>query len=305
MPRQQALSLEELAAMREESQEPPTDEEALSAHVARATQQAEQEVPARTTRRRGGITGANLDGTPASDDSATTSESRVAGVTVTEQDQTFVVQDSDGTTIQIDVPAGSRVNIAHDHSGEVRRPSCAVCMAFWEHERSLIRAKREQDNPTTPAFRTVGEEGEDFGFVDDREEAVTVRLEPGSRVTVREGHEHDGRRRPNCAACMAISDHNRSLRPATTPATPRPCLCECGGETKGGRFVPGHDARLYGRIIRYLDWQEDNLLKPEAEREDPSAYVTAIGSALPASVIEAGPESFLPESYRTRRAANR
>ena len=25
---------------------------------------------------------------------------------------------------------------------------------------------------------------------------------------------------------------------------PRPCLCGCGGLTRGGRFRPGHDAKL-------------------------------------------------------------
>jgi hypothetical protein len=27
------------------------------------------------------------------------------------------------------------------------------------------------------------------------------------------------------------------------------CLCGCGGHTKGGRFLPGHDARLRGKLI--------------------------------------------------------
>ncbi len=25
------------------------------------------------------------------------------------------------------------------------------------------------------------------------------------------------------------------------------CLCGCGGTTKGGRFKPGHDAKLHGK----------------------------------------------------------
>lgn len=29
---------------------------------------------------------------------------------------------------------------------------------------------------------------------------------------------------------------------------PRNCLCGCGGQTKGGRFLPGHDARYHARI---------------------------------------------------------
>ena len=31
----------------------------------------------------------------------------------------------------------------------------------------------------------------------------------------------------------------------TKPKTKAPeCLCGCGGRTKGGRFLPGHDAKL-------------------------------------------------------------
>lgn len=33
-------------------------------------------------------------------------------------------------------------------------------------------------------------------------------------------------------------------------ATPQQCLCKCGSETKGGKFIPGHDARLKGQFIR-------------------------------------------------------
>lgn len=28
---------------------------------------------------------------------------------------------------------------------------------------------------------------------------------------------------------------------------PRDCECGCGGQTKGGRFIPGHDAKLHAR----------------------------------------------------------
>jgi hypothetical protein len=30
---------------------------------------------------------------------------------------------------------------------------------------------------------------------------------------------------------------------------PRPCECECGALTKGGRFRPGHDAKLASRLL--------------------------------------------------------
>lgn len=36
------------------------------------------------------------------------------------------------------------------------------------------------------------------------------------------------------------------------PAKPKSqeCGCECGGSTKGGRFLPGHDARLKSELRR-------------------------------------------------------
>jgi hypothetical protein len=30
---------------------------------------------------------------------------------------------------------------------------------------------------------------------------------------------------------------------------PQPCLCECGEKTLGGRFRPGHDAKLKSRLV--------------------------------------------------------
>lgn len=31
-------------------------------------------------------------------------------------------------------------------------------------------------------------------------------------------------------------------------ANPQECQCGCGGMTRGGKFLPGHDARLKGRL---------------------------------------------------------
>ena len=31
---------------------------------------------------------------------------------------------------------------------------------------------------------------------------------------------------------------------------PKDCLCGCGNQTKGGRFLPGHDAVLKSRLVR-------------------------------------------------------
>lgn len=40
------------------------------------------------------------------------------------------------------------------------------------------------------------------------------------------------------------------LKRMRKPKAPKICACGCGGNTKGGRFIPGHDARLHGWALR-------------------------------------------------------
>lgn len=40
------------------------------------------------------------------------------------------------------------------------------------------------------------------------------------------------------------------LKRARKAKAPKECACGCGELTKGGRFVPGHDARLYAWMLR-------------------------------------------------------
>lgn len=49
-----------------------------------------------------------------------------------------------------------------------------------------------------------------------------------------------------------------------------PCLCGCGGETKG-RFVPGHDALLKVRL------EATAALGSETQQQDAHAALTAFG----------------------------
>ena len=57
--------------------------------------------------------------------------------------------------------------------------------------------------------------------------------------------------------------------------TPRPCLCSCGGTTRGGRFLPGHDAKLHGELKRNLE--KDPLLRNERFTEEQRAYARERG----------------------------
>ncbi len=34
---------------------------------------------------------------------------------------------------------------------------------------------------------------------------------------------------------------------------PRACACGCGDMTKGGKFIPGHDTKVYRAILQHLD----------------------------------------------------
>ena len=46
------------------------------------------------------------------------------------------------------------------------------------------------------------------------------------------------------------------------------CICGCGGTTKGGKFLPGHDARFHGLLKRGLTEDEARAIGalPDAER---------------------------------------
>jgi hypothetical protein len=55
----------------------------------------------------------------------------------------------------------------------------------------------------------------------------------------------------------------------------RECLCSCGGETRGGRFLPGHDQRLFGELKRNLE--KDPLLRNERFSHEQKAYAKERG----------------------------
>ena len=55
---------------------------------------------------------------------------------------------------------------------------------------------------------------------------------------------------------------------------PRPCIA-CAGMTKGGRFHPGCDQKLFGELKRNL--QNDPLLRNERFSEEQKAYARERG----------------------------
>lgn len=54
---------------------------------------------------------------------------------------------------------------------------------------------------------------------------------------------------------------------------PKPCECGCAEPTKGGRFLPGHDARLHAWALRV----ERKMIKPS---EVPAPHTEAVKKLL-------------------------
>lgn len=57
------------------------------------------------------------------------------------------------------------------------------------------------------------------------------------------------------------------LRTKAAPKAPQRCHCGCGSLTKGGRFVPGHDAKLKGRLGQARSAQDTHADYVEALAE--------------------------------------
>ncbi len=55
----------------------------------------------------------------------------------------------------------------------------------------------------------------------------------------------------------------RALRGATgkTKSDPKPCGCGCGEMTRGGDFLPGHDARFRGRLLTAIDAGDESAIE--------------------------------------------
>ena len=65
---------------------------------------------------------------------------------------------------------------------------------------------------------------------------------------------------------------------------PQSCWCGCEGMTKGGRFLPGHDAKLKGRLTKMV---KDTTL-PRQDRKDALAEIQQLGweRFVPQAILE-------------------
>jgi hypothetical protein len=58
--------------------------------------------------------------------------------------------------------------------------------------------------------------------------------------------------------------------------TPRPCGCGCGGTTKGGVYLPGHDAKLRSELMAQIR-KGDVLLRSERITPEQRAFAVRHG----------------------------
>lgn len=233
------------------------------------------------------------------------SDSRQPGTVVLEEALQHTFTDRAGREITATIPEGSRVNVTHEHESR-RLPSCAVCMAVYTHERAELARQREENraNGVQEGVR-ITTEPESYTMTDSQENEYQIDLPVGSRISTASNHEHENRRRPSCALCMAIYEREREVNPPqTTSSAPKDCRCGCDGQTKGGDFLPGHDARFYGRVIKYIRWKHENVEKLASGEVQEGQYATDLGFSLPAELRQGDPRSVLPDTYRAKLDAS-
>lgn len=253
------LTLEELAAQAQQGDTAANAAEFESAMAQQGTASTQPTSRNRPRARNG--TGQANNQVQVSND-PTPSERR-DGLVVVNVDTPFNFTDSRGEAVTATIAAGQRMHAGHEHDGAARRPSCAACMAIWEHERQLRQSRQANERQTS---RRTTEADEMFDMVDSAGSAYQITVPAGQTIVTREDHEHSAKRVPTCALCMAIYAHEQEIRPPrqASSSQPKECECACGEMTSGGRFRPGHDARLYGRVNRYNAWAEENSEKIES-----------------------------------------
>lgn len=119
-----------------------------------------------------------------------------------------------------------------------------------------------------------------------RQAAVAARGEEIARIREERERKTKGRTR------MATE-----AKPAKVK-TPLACLCGCGGMTKGGRFIPGHDARFHSRV-RALEAQ--GVSHDEAEKIASKGPLTGKYAQAAAATAKAKAETKPAAAPRTKR----
>lgn len=92
----------------------------------------------------------------------------------------------------------------------------------------------------TPAFFDRAAVGEGYTMAKD--------LAQGTGLTAKQIKQMQAAAQADVDAAEAPADAPAAKAPrAARSRTPQPCADGCGGMTKGGKFLPGHDAKLHSR----------------------------------------------------------
>jgi hypothetical protein len=106
-------------------------------------------------------------------------------------------------------------------------------------------------------------------------------------LTLAEARELGRNRGPDDTG-QASGGHEEARKTPREGRTPRRCMCSCGGMTKGGAFLPGHDARLRAELVAQIK-KGDVLLRSDRITAEQRAFAVRQGLV--------GPE-VLPEEER-------
>lgn len=82
----------------------------------------------------------------------------------------------------------------------------------------------------------------------------------------------------------------------TKKTVPKPCECGCGDETRGGRFIPGHDSKLKAWMIRV----ERGLIKIADIEDEGTRNAVKKAMRIGGSVVEAKPKK-APKQGKPKR----
>jgi hypothetical protein len=76
------------------------------------------------------------------------------------------------------------------------------------------------------------------------------------------------------------SGHEEGRKAPRESRTPRRCMCSCGDTTRGGRFLPGHDAKLRSELVAQIK-KGDVLLRSERITTEQRRYAVERGLVGP------------------------
>lgn len=101
-------------------------------------------------------------------------------------------------------------------------------------------------SPPTPAFYDRANLQEGYA-------TVAKDTPSGAGLTEKQIKQMQGAAKADPASDKAAEDAvNGAAKPVRVRAAkePKACECGCGGQTKGGRYLPGHDAKHHSRIAK-------------------------------------------------------